>query len=128
MSFNLILSCSRRSSHDLAYSRPTIAELVDVGDGTAESVYEGKDVRGKLVLAAGQPGPVSEIAVDKFGAAGIVSYAQNQRSAWWREDETLVRWGHLNTFPKPKTFAFMVSLKQARAAARTNLPRTSLPP
>ncbi|HEX9895497.1 MAG TPA: M28 family peptidase [Gemmatimonadales bacterium] len=91
------------------------ADLVDVGDGTAESDYAGKDVRGKLVLAAQQPGPVARLAVARFGAAGIVSYAQNQRSAWWGEDENLVRWGHLEAFTPTKTFAFMVSLKQARA-------------
>jgi aminopeptidase YwaD len=91
------------------------AELVDVGAGTSEKGYEGKDVRGRLVLAASQPGPVSALAVDRFGAAGIVSYAQNQVTGWWKEDETLVRWGHLDTFPPPKTFAFMVSLQQARA-------------
>lgn len=90
------------------------AELVDVGAGTSEQDYAGKDVRGKLALAAAQPGPVATLAVDRFGAAGIVSYAQNQASAWWKEDETLVRWGHLATFPAPKTFAFMVSLRQAR--------------
>jgi aminopeptidase YwaD len=90
------------------------SELVDVGAGTSEKDYEGKDVHGRLVLAASQPGPVSALAVDRFGAAGIVSYAQNQVTAWWKEDETLVRWGHLNTFPPPKTFAFMVSLQQAR--------------
>src|SRR6202007_1402785 len=50
----------------------------------------------------------------KFGAAGIVSYAQNQRTAWWGEDENLIRWGHLDTFSANKTFAFMVSLKTAR--------------
>jgi aminopeptidase YwaD len=92
------------------------AELVDVGAGTAEADYQGKDVRGKLVLAAAQPGgAVYALAVDRFGAAGIVSYAQNQVTGWWKEDENLVRWGHLDTFPPPKTFAFMVSLKQARA-------------
>jgi len=91
------------------------AELVDVGAGTAEGDYQGKEVRGKLVLASSQPGAVYELAVDKLGAAGIVSYAQNQVTGWWKEDETLVRWGHLDTFPAPKTFAFMVSLKQARA-------------
>lgn len=91
------------------------AELVDVGAGASEKDYEGKDVRGKLVLMSSQPDGVRALAVDKFGAAGIVSYAQNQRSAWWKEDENLVRWGHLGTFPEPKTFAFMVSLKQARA-------------
>jgi aminopeptidase YwaD len=91
------------------------AGLVDVGAGTAEADYAGKDVRGKLVLAAAQPGAIYKLAVDRFGAAGIVSYAQNQVTGWWKEDETLVRWGHLDTFPAPKTFAFMVSLKQARA-------------
>jgi len=91
------------------------AELIDVGAGTAESDYQGKEVRGKLVLVSAQPGTVYGLAVDKFGAAGIVSYAQNQVTGWWKEDETLVRWGHLNTFPPPRTFAFMVSLKQARA-------------
>ncbi|MFL6260448.1 MAG: M28 family peptidase [Thermoanaerobaculia bacterium] len=91
------------------------AELVDVGAGTAEGDYQGKDVRGRLVLASSQPGAVYKLAVDRLGAAGIVSYAQNQVTGWWKEDETLVRWGHLETFPAPKTFAFMVSLKQARA-------------
>ncbi|HEY0515378.1 MAG TPA: DUF4910 domain-containing protein, partial [Thermoanaerobaculia bacterium] len=91
------------------------AELVDVGSGISAADYQGKDVRGRLVLAAAQPGPVYALAVDRFGAAGIVSYAQNQVTGWWKEDETLVRWGHLDTFPPPKTFAFMVSLKQARA-------------
>ncbi|HEV2844648.1 MAG TPA: M28 family peptidase, partial [Thermoanaerobaculia bacterium] len=91
------------------------AELVDVGTGASEEAYAGKDVRGKLVLASAQPGAVAPYAVDRFGAVGIVSYAQNQVTGWWKEDENLVRWGHLETFPEPKTFAFMVSLKQARA-------------
>ncbi len=91
------------------------AALVDIGQGTAGSDYRGKDVRGKLVLAGAQPGPVAALAVDRFGAAGIISYAQNQPTAWSQEDENLVRWGHLATFPPPHTFAFMVSLKQARA-------------
>ncbi|MCA1602076.1 MAG: M28 family peptidase [Acidobacteria bacterium] len=89
-------------------------ELVDVGSGTSERDYAGKDVRGKIVLAAAQPGPVALLAVERFGAAGIVSYAQNQRTAWWGENENLVRWGHLDTFARKPTFAFMVSLKQAR--------------
>ena len=91
------------------------AELVDVGAGAAEGDYAGKDVHGKLVLVSAQPSAVYPLAVDRFGAAGIVSYAQNQVTGWWKEDENLVRWGHLPTFPAPKTFAFMVSLKTARA-------------
>jgi aminopeptidase YwaD len=95
-------------------SADVTAALVDVGDGTRESDYAGKDVKGKIVLAAAQPGAVQDLAVGKFGAAGIVSYAQNQKTAWWGEDENLIRWGHLETFSPTKTFGFMVSLKTAR--------------
>ncbi|HYN84861.1 MAG TPA: DUF4910 domain-containing protein, partial [Pyrinomonadaceae bacterium] len=91
------------------------ADLVDVGAGTSEADYAGKDVRGRLVLASQQPGAVARLAVERHGAAGIVSYAQNQRTAWYGEDENLIRWGHLDTFAARPTFAFMVSLKQARA-------------
>src|SRR5215813_7607347 len=96
-------------------SADVTADLIDVGNGTAENDYAGKDVRGKIVLAAAQPGAVQDLAVEKFGAAGIVSYALNQPQAWRGEDETLIRWGHLDAFPKSKTFAFMVSLKTSRA-------------
>lgn len=90
------------------------AELVDVGEGTKESDYAGKDVKGNIVLVSAQPGSVQDLAVGKFGAVGIVSYAQNQKTAWWGEDENLIRWGHLETFSANKTFGFMVSLKTAR--------------
>ena len=96
-------------------SADVTAELVDVGSGTDEKDYAGKDVKGRIVLAAAQPGAVAAIAVAKLGAAGIVSYAQNQKTAWWGEDENLVRWGHLDTFAPYKTFGFMVSLQTARA-------------
>ncbi len=95
-------------------SADVTAELIDVGDGTHESDYAGKDVKGKVVLVSAQPGGVQELAVGKFGAAGIVSYAANQRTAWWKQDETLVRWGHLETFTSAPAFAFMVSLGEAR--------------
>jgi aminopeptidase YwaD len=96
-------------------SADVTADVVDVGEGTKESDYAGKDVKGKIVLAGAQPGAVQDLALGKFGAAGIVSYAQNQKTAWWGEDENLIRWGHLETFSANKTFGFMVSLKTARA-------------
>src|SRR5712671_5891703 len=95
-------------------SADVVAQLVDVGEGTKEADYAGKDVKGKIVLVGAQPGAVQDLAVGKFGAVGIVSYAQNQRTAWWGEDENLIRWGHLETFSPNKTFGFMVSLKTAR--------------
>jgi hypothetical protein len=96
-------------------SADVTTELVDVGQGTQDSDYAGKDVRGKLVLVGAQPGEIQDLAIGKFKAAGIVSYAQNQRTAWWGEDDNLVRWGHLDGFSANPTFAFMVSLKTARA-------------
>src|SRR5712692_9916520 len=95
-------------------SADVTADLVDVGEGTKESDYAGKEVKGKMVLVSAQPGAVQDLVVGKFGAAGIVSYAQNQKTAWWGEDENLIRWGHLDTFSANKTFGFMVSLKTAR--------------
>ena len=95
-------------------SADVTAELVDVGEGTKEADYAGKNVKGKIVLVGAQPGAVQDLAVGKFGAAGIASYAQNQRTAWWGEDENLIRWGHLETFSPNKTFGFMVSLKTGR--------------
>lgn len=96
-------------------SADVTAELVDVGAGTNETHYAAKDVKGKLILTSSQPDAVTTLAIGKLGAAGIVSYAQNQRTAWWGEDENLIRWGHLGTFAPEKTFGFMVSLKTARA-------------
>ncbi|MFQ5766921.1 MAG: M28 family peptidase [Acidobacteriota bacterium] len=90
------------------------ADLVDVGEGTSDKDYRGKEVEGKIVLAAAQPGPVARLAVLKYGAVGIVSYAQNQKTAWFKENKNLIRWGHLETFGEARTFAFMVSLKEAR--------------
>lgn len=89
------------------------AELVDIGAGTAAELA-GKALRGKLVLTSAQPEAVAQAAVTQGGAAGIVSWAQNQRSGWWGEDQELIRWGHLSTWSDP-AFAFMVSPAQARA-------------
>ncbi len=93
------------------------AELIDIGAGTSESDYASKQVKGKLVLTSSQPGSVAPLAIGRFGAAGIVSYAQNQRTGWYGDDDTLIRWGHLDTFApdNERTFAFMVSLRTARA-------------
>jgi aminopeptidase YwaD len=91
------------------------ADLVDVGAGTTEADYRGKQVRGKLVLVSSQPDAVQALAVAQLGAAGIVSYAQNQRTAWWGENADLLRWGHLDSFAPQPVFAFMVRPSQARA-------------
>jgi hypothetical protein len=49
-------------------------ELIEVGAGTAESDYAGKDVAGRVVLASGYAGDVVRQAVVKRGAVGVVIY------------------------------------------------------
>lgn len=66
----------------VTYSNPgdVTAELVWVGSGTRDEDYEGKDVRGKLVLAAGYGGAVHRMAVLKHGAAAVVCYLDDERA------------------------------------------------
>jgi hypothetical protein len=95
-------------------SADVTAALIDIGAGTSDGDFDGKDLEGKLVLTSSQPEAVAERAVGELGAVGIISYAPNQRSAWWKEDDRLVRWGHLDSFPGTQTFGFMISLGEAR--------------
>ena len=50
------------------------ADLVDVGSGTSEADYAGKEVKGAVVLASGPVSRVMEEAVWKRGALGIVAF------------------------------------------------------
>jgi hypothetical protein len=49
------------------------AELIDVGAGAKPKDYEGKDVKGKFVLATGRARTVHEQAVYKYGAIGVIT-------------------------------------------------------
>ena len=102
------------------------ASLVDIGAGVSDQDYAGKNLRGRLVLTSSQPEVVADRAVGELGAAGIISWASNQKSAWWRENKNLVRWGHLDGFSGTRTFAFMISEAvasglQKRLAAGENI-------
>ncbi|MGA9901440.1 MAG: M28 family peptidase [Terriglobales bacterium] len=99
---------------DYSHSGDVETELVDVGNGAAEADYNGKDVRGKIVLADGVLARVQELAIAQHGAAGIVSDMPNQTTAWSGLDTTVVRWGHLDA-RQPSGFAFMVSRQTAEA-------------
>ena len=48
------------------------AEIVVLDDGLEKSEYAGVDVRGKLVLTRAAVDRVHELAVEQFGAAGII--------------------------------------------------------
>jgi len=66
----------------VTYSNPgqARAELVWVGAGTRDSDYEGRDVRGKIVLCTGNGGQVHRLAVLKYGARAVVCYLDDDRA------------------------------------------------
>jgi hypothetical protein len=82
--------------------------------GTTAADYEGQEVRGKIVLAGGPLFTVHRLACDERGASGILSYQQNQVTAWSGDYLDNVRWGHLSPYNSANKFAFMISLRQAR--------------
>src|SRR5215470_3806297 len=98
---------------DYSQDADVSAELIDVGAGADAAAYQGKDVRGKLVLADGPLPAVHRLAVEERGAAGIVSDFPNQRTAWSGLDPDLVRWGHLSPYQTANRFAFMISPRVA---------------
>jgi len=53
-------------------SADVTSELIDVGTGMNDSDYEGKNVKGKIVLASGSAEFAHRLAVWKYGAAGLV--------------------------------------------------------
>jgi aminopeptidase YwaD len=100
---------------DYSQDADVTAELVDVGAGADAAAYQGKDVRGKIVLADGGLPQVHRLAVEERGAVGIVSDFPNQRTAWSGLDPDLVRWGHLSPYQTANRFAFMISPRTATA-------------
>jgi hypothetical protein len=77
------------------HSRTThaTAELVDVGAGTSEKDYTGREVKGRVVLASGSLSTVVREAVWKRGALGIVSSMTNRPDAIDAPDQ--VAWGQV---------------------------------
>ena len=77
--------------------------LVDVGEGTHAADYDGRDVKGRVVLTRGAVQRVHELAVVERGAAGLLSYGRRllppvrdrfddpealaYTSFWWGEDD-----------------------------------------
>ena len=55
-------------------SADVTGDLIYVGNGTKDSDYTSKDVSGKIVLASGSIGMVHNMAVRKYGAAGVASF------------------------------------------------------
>ena len=99
---------------DYSRSADVTATLVDVGAGASAKDYDGKDVKGRIVLAGGGVADVHKLACDERGAAGVLSYQQNQVTGWSGDYADNVRWGHLSPYNAENKFAFMISLRRAR--------------
>lgn len=88
------------------------AELVDVGAGTSDSDYAGKDVKGKFALATGYGGAVHRLAVLKYGAAAVVCYLADERSKLYPDMlQYTGMWPKTNELAKT-TFGFNLTNRQ----------------
>jgi hypothetical protein len=91
----------------------TVLSLVDVGAGAA-SDFEGKDVKGALVLGDAAVGPLWTRAVRERGAAGVVS---TQIAHYTHPESTpeILQWGSIPYDEARRSFGFKAT---PRAAAR----------
>lgn len=88
------------------------AELVYVGQGNTAADYEGKDVKGKIVLASGPVGAAHNLAVRQFGAEGVVSYFNGTGKPIDRPDQ--MGWSGIQASADPNvrtTWGFVLSLR-----------------
>ncbi len=97
------------------------AELVYVGLGTEEKYYEGKNVKGKIVLVNERPYKAHDLAVGKFGAKGLVAYSSSHPEF----DPNQVGWDTIARYfdpakekDKPLAFGFMISTQMGEALRR----------
>jgi hypothetical protein len=101
-------------------SRPAdlTTDIVDVGSGEAAADYTGKDVRGKIVLAYGSVGLVTEQAVWKRGAAGILSWGSSRLNAL-ADSADQIGWLQLPYKDGPRgekaTFAIVISAREGKS-------------
>jgi hypothetical protein len=88
--------------------------LVDVGAGTADAAYAGKDVKGAVVLTSGSLARVFAMAVRNRGAAGVIS---SELAPYTRPAETpdVLQWGSIPVDDAARSFGFKAT---PRAAAR----------
>ncbi|MBN1315937.1 MAG: DUF4910 domain-containing protein [Anaerolineales bacterium] len=105
------------------------AEVVLLEDGLKEKDYQDVDVAGKVVLTKGEIGKVQALAVQKYGAVGILFYgmrsvppvrdpmdlpdSRQYSSFWWRSGtETIKCFGFVLT---PRQGKWLCNLVRQRA-------------
>ena len=100
-----------------SYSTPdggATLPLIDVGAGTSAAAYEGRPVKGAVVLATGPLGQVFTQAVRNRGAAGVIS---SDIAPYTRPAETpdVLQWGSIPRDAALHAFGFKAT---PRAASR----------
>jgi hypothetical protein len=85
------------------------APLVDVGRGQAAD-FEGKDVKGAVVLGDADLGGLFRQAVTERGALGVISTAMARYIA---DDSDVLQWGSIPIDPNRKAFGFKASRRAA---------------
>jgi hypothetical protein len=88
--------------------------LVDAGTGTSPDAYDGKDVKGAVVLVSGPLGPAWQQAVRSRGAAGVIS---SNIAAYTEPESTpdVLQWGSIPFDDSLRSFGFKAT---PRAASR----------
>jgi aminopeptidase YwaD len=87
--------------------------VVDAGAGTSAAAYEGKDVKGAVVLVSGSLGAAWQQAVRTRGAAGVIS---SDIAAYTRPEQTpdVLQWGSIPFDESLKSFGFKSTPRAAR--------------
>jgi len=91
----------------------TSYRVVDAGAGTNAAAYEGKDVKGAVVLVSGSLGAAWQQAVRTRGAAGVIS---SDIAAYIRPEQTpdVLQWGSIPFDETLKSFGFKSTPRAAR--------------
>ncbi len=102
-----------------------VAPIVDVGEGAAAADYEGKDIRGAVVLGDAGAGRLWQMAVVQRGAIGVVSTAMesyirpgppgSHADSRPRGEWDVLQWGSVPYDETRRGFGFKAT---PRAAAR----------
>ena len=87
--------------------------LVDVGTGVGAASYDGKDLKGAVVLTSGGLSQAWQQAVRARGAAGVIS---TEVAAYTRPDDTpdVLQWGSIPFDETLKSFAFKATPRAGR--------------
>ncbi|MFX1558722.1 MAG: DUF4910 domain-containing protein, partial [Promethearchaeota archaeon] len=98
----------------LGYSKScnVSAELIDVGTGIREEDYEGKDVKGKIVLMSAPKLLVTAQYVEK-GALGVIVYPTPEKAAGYRDMTVYNRFPIKADILEKNTFGFSITQEKA---------------